>query len=74
MTADFQETLFITATVKEGAKDPFIALEPTSSIPVSFAPGSLSLKLKEGTSIEEAQRLAKALRELVTGITHLPKA
>lgn len=74
MTANFQETLFITATVKEGAKAPFIALEPTNLVPVSFAPGSLSLNLKEGTGIEEAQRLAKTLRELVTGITHLPKA
>jgi hypothetical protein len=68
-----QETLPITATVKEGRQHPFIALEPTNTIPVSFAPGLLTLNLRDGTTLAEAQGLAAHIRKLVTAVTHVPR-
>jgi hypothetical protein len=73
MTADFQEQLFVVATVKEGTNGPFIALEPSGSLPVSFAPGSLSLALKEGIDLSEATAFAASFRKLVTAVIHTPK-
>ena len=73
MTTDFQEQMFVVATVKEGTTGPFIALEPTGSLPVSFAPGSLSLALKVGVDLAEATAFAASFRKLVTAIVHTPK-
>lgn len=68
-----QEILFVTATVKEGARQPFIALEPVSVVPVSFAPGLLTLTLQDGVTLEQAQEFAAQFRALVQGVTHVPK-
>ena len=68
-----QETLFITATVKEGARGHFLALEPTHLVPVSFAPGLLTLTLRDGITHEQAVELAVLLRERVLAVTHIPK-
>ncbi len=72
MTADFQEQLFVVATVKEGANGPFIALEPSSLVPVSFARGLLSLSLKEGVDLAEAADFAASFRKLVAAVVHTP--
>ena len=69
-----QETLFVTATVKEGARGPFLALEPTHLVPVSFAPGLLTLTLRDGTTFDQAAELAALLRERVLAITHIPRS
>lgn len=73
MRADFQEKLFVVATVKEGMAGPFIALEPSGSLPVSFAPGSLSLSLKEGVDLADAEDFAASFRKLVVAIVHTPE-
>lgn len=69
-----QETLFITPIVKEGARGPFLALEPTHLVPVSFAPGLLTLTLRDGITHEQATELAAMLRERVLAITHIPRS
>ena len=68
-----QEVLFVTAVAKEGARQPFIALEPTHLVPVSFAPGLLTLTLRDGVTLEQAEAFAAQFRELVQGVTHVPK-
>ncbi len=68
-----QEITVVTAIVKEGSSGPFIALEPTNTVPVSFAPGLLTLSLRDGITMEEASQFAAQFRKCVIGVTHIPK-
>jgi hypothetical protein len=67
-----QETIFITATVKEGEMAPSLAFEPTNTVGFSFAQGNFYLGLRAETTIGEAQDLARHINRFVDRMTYLP--
>ncbi|BGE63880.1 hypothetical protein QH301_005789 [Pseudomonas aeruginosa] len=58
-----------TFTVKEtGDGRPYIVFEPDTAEP-GFPKGQLGIELGHGTDIEEAQEIAKYLRQKVRGVS-----
>lgn len=57
-------------TVKEGAEGhPMIALEPFGSAIEALGDAFLSLDLRDRVNLAEAQQIAKALNDQVTGLS-----
>ena len=65
MVTDRGEFTFV---VKEGPEDqPFVAAEPTSDMP--NAPGLIGFDLAPGATLEQAQDIARFMRQHIRGIS-----